>query len=98
MNSKPYVCLLSVLITAGAIPIAPLPVVAKDSSFDDFRQIARVTFYEGRFSEAESYLRKTLAHLEATRYALSENGETSARRTPFQGRREAGRTMYSRVC
>src|SRR5262245_15250181 len=65
MNSKLYVCLLTLLIAAGAILIVPLPATAKDLPVEDLRHLARVTFYEGRFSEAESYLRKTLADFEA---------------------------------
>ena len=65
MNSKLYVCLLSLLITAGAILLVPQLAAGQDPSVEDLRQLARVTFYEGRFSEAESYLRKSLADFEA---------------------------------
>jgi len=64
MNSKQYVCVLSVLVLTATL-IAPLPAAAKDPSGEDLRQLARVTFYQGRHSEAESYLRQSLADFEA---------------------------------
>ena len=59
MNSKLYVCLLSVL------SLLPHMAIAQDQSAAELRRLGRIAFYEGRLNAAEQLLRKSVAMFEA---------------------------------
>jgi tetratricopeptide (TPR) repeat protein len=66
MNSRVHVCVFSVLCCIVSILLVPQSTIAEDLSGKDLTLLGRMAFYEGRYVDAERYLRQSVARFEAT--------------------------------
>jgi tetratricopeptide (TPR) repeat protein len=66
MNSRLHVCVFSVLCCIVSILFVPQSTIAEDLSAKDLILLGRMAFYEGRYVDAERYLRQSVARFEAT--------------------------------
>ena len=66
MNSRLHVCVFSVLCCIVSILLVPQSTIAEDLSGKDLTLRGRMAFYEGRYVDAERYLRQSVARFEAT--------------------------------